>query len=175
MESPTRARPVTSVRFVLDANNNGQYDSGDTILGLHHDIAGGNASSTLNTTGYAAGTYHILAAAQNSKGNWMRLGRHDLDRAAGRRSRQQRRHGHDGRRPQFDRRHDSANGDMGWFKFQATAGKSTSSPSHSARSTTPFCICTTRPGKNNWPLTTITAGPSPRRSLGRRRQRHLLP
>ena len=60
---------VTSVRFVLDTNNNGQYDSGDTILASTATLTGGNASGTLNTTGYAAGTYHLLAAAQNSKGN----------------------------------------------------------------------------------------------------------
>ena len=61
---------VTSVRFVLDVNNNGTYDSGDKILGTTSSVAGGAAGIALSTSGYAAGTYHVLAEAENSKGNW---------------------------------------------------------------------------------------------------------
>jgi subtilisin family serine protease len=115
--------PVTNVRFVLDTNNNGQYDSTDTILGSTSTITGGNAGSTLNTTGYAAGTYHILAAAQNSKGNWSAWVATTLTVLPGDD------HGNNAATatavgvPSSTAGTIGTAGDVDWFKVQATAGK----------------------------------------------------
>jgi subtilisin family serine protease len=66
----TNATGSTTVRFVWDANNNGQYDSSDTVLGTSAAVSNGQCSFVFNTAGYTVGTYHLLAAAKNSGGSW---------------------------------------------------------------------------------------------------------
>jgi subtilisin family serine protease len=61
---------VTSVSFILDADNDGQYESGDTVLGSTSAISGGQASVTISTSGWNAGSYNILARAQDNSGVW---------------------------------------------------------------------------------------------------------
>ena len=114
---------ITGVRFVLDVNNNGTYDSGDRILGSTSTITGGAASLALNTSGYAAGTYHVLADAQNSKGNWSDwvattltiLPAHNCGNNAATAA--------PVAVPTSTSGMIGAAGDLDWFKFQATAGK----------------------------------------------------
>ena len=111
------------MRFVLDVNNNGTYDSGDRILGSTSTITGGAASLALNTSGYAAGTYHVLADAQNSKGNWSDwvattltiLPAHNCGNNAATAA--------PVAVPTSTSGMIGAAGDLDWFKFQATAGK----------------------------------------------------
>ncbi len=114
---------ITSVRFVLDVNNNGTYDSGDRILGSTSTITGGAASLALNTSGYAAGTYHVLADAQNSKGNWSDWVATTLTVLPADN------YGNNAATaapvavPTSTSGMIGAAGDLDWFKFQATAGK----------------------------------------------------
>jgi len=115
--------PVTSVRFVLDTNGNGQYDSSDKILATSTSISGGVASAAMSTSGYAAGTYQILAAAQNSKGNWSNWVATSLTVLPSDD------HGNSAAAatpvtvPSSTTGTIGAAGDTDWFKFQATAGK----------------------------------------------------
>lgn len=61
---------IDAVRFVLDTNGNGQYDTSDTVLGTSTTVSGSASSLKIGTAGYASGTYTILAAAKNSAGDW---------------------------------------------------------------------------------------------------------
>jgi hypothetical protein len=61
---------VTSVSFLLDTNNNGQYDATDTPLGSTSSISGGQASITIGTSGWNAGSHQIFARAQDNTGAW---------------------------------------------------------------------------------------------------------
>ena len=115
---------VTSVRFVLDANNNGQYDSGDTILGLDRDTHRRQRQRHAEHHRLRGGHVPLLAAAQNSKGNWSAWVATTLTVLPADV------HGNNAATattvgvPSTTAGSVSANGDMGWFKFQATAGKS---------------------------------------------------
>ena len=57
---------VTAVAFYQDVNGNGQYDSGDKLVGSTSTITGGEASVTLNTSTYAAGHYQFLAVVTDA-------------------------------------------------------------------------------------------------------------
>jgi hypothetical protein len=57
---------VTAVYFYADSNNNGVYDSTDTLIGTNNVVSGGSASLQLNTTGMSAGTYRYFARALGS-------------------------------------------------------------------------------------------------------------
>jgi subtilisin family serine protease len=61
---------VSGVWFYQDSNNNGQWDAADRVLGSTSTIAGQQASMTLNTAGYAPGTYRVFARAQDSSALW---------------------------------------------------------------------------------------------------------
>jgi subtilisin family serine protease len=61
---------VTSVSFILDTNNNGQYDAGDTVLGSTSSVVGGQASITVGTSGWTAGSHRILVRVQDNAGTW---------------------------------------------------------------------------------------------------------
>jgi subtilisin family serine protease len=115
---------VTSVSFVLDTNNNGQYDSTDTLLGSTSSISGGQASLTVSTTGWSAGSYRILARARDSAGVYSSWASASITVL-----------------PADDYGNTAATaatiaassttagaieigGDVDWFKFQAVAGKS---------------------------------------------------
>ena len=63
-------RRVTSVYFFRDANNNGQYDASDPIVGSATTIVGGEASIRLNTAGLAPGTYGYFARALDANSHW---------------------------------------------------------------------------------------------------------
>ncbi len=63
------AGTVTQVLFYRDANNNGQYDATDPLVGSTTVVSGGTASLTLTTTGLAAGTYHYFAKAVDNHGH----------------------------------------------------------------------------------------------------------
>jgi subtilisin family serine protease len=115
---------VTGVSFYRDANNNGQYDSGDQLLGSTSSIVGGQAGITIGSSTLGVGTHRILARAQDSAGKWSSCASTMLTVAA------------------LDDFGDNAaaasaigvpsstsgkidkNGDMDWFRIQAVAGKS---------------------------------------------------
>ncbi len=114
---------VTSVSFILDANNDGQYDAGDTVLGSTSSIAGGQASITVGTGNWTAGSYQILARAQDSTGAWSAcalttltvLPPNDYGNSAGAAAAIG--------VPGTTAGTIESNGDDNWFKFQAVAGK----------------------------------------------------
>jgi subtilisin family serine protease len=115
---------VTQVLFYRDANNNGQYDATDPLVGSTTVVSGGTASLTLSTTGLAAGTYHYFAKAVDNHSHSSAVATATVTVLAG-----------DG----FGNTAATAGavavpsstsgtlefaGDTDWFKFQATAGKS---------------------------------------------------
>jgi len=115
---------VSAVSFYQDANGNGQWDSGDRLLGTDTTIESQTASITLNTAGYAPGSYTVFARAQDNSGQWssaasasMTLGAPDD-------------HGNDPATatpvsvPSVVRGAIEAGGDQDWFAFQAVAGRS---------------------------------------------------
>jgi hypothetical protein len=115
---------VTSVCFALDVNNDGQISGSDTVLGTTTKIAGGEASLALGTGKYAAGTYHFLARAQDSKGQWSAWTATTLTILAADD------YGNNAAAaapiavPSSVSGKLETAGDVDWFKFQATAGKS---------------------------------------------------
>ncbi len=114
---------VTNVSFVLDANNNGQYDAADTVLGSTSSIASGQASITVDTSGWAAGSYRILARAEDSAGVWSScvsttltvLPADDYGNSAATAAAIG--------VPSSTAGAIETGGDVDWFKFQAVAGK----------------------------------------------------
>ena len=58
---------VTNVSFYLDANNNGQYDSADRLLGSSGSIANGQAAITIDSGSLGTGAHSILARAQDRR------------------------------------------------------------------------------------------------------------
>jgi subtilisin family serine protease len=106
-----------------DANNNGQCDAGDPIVGSTATIVGGNASVQLNTKGFAPGAYRFFARAVDGSGHWSSAVAATLTVL-----------------PADDHGDNAATatavggpsstvgtigvpGDVDWFKFQATAGQ----------------------------------------------------
>jgi len=115
---------VTSVSFALDSNNNGQYDATDTALGSTSSVVNGQASITVGTSGWTAGSYRILARAQDSEGLWSSwvsttltvLPPDDYGNSAAAAATVG--------VPSSTTGAIETGGDVDWFKFQAVAGKS---------------------------------------------------
>ncbi len=61
---------VTTVDVYRDANNNGQYDASDPLVGSTTTIAGGNASIALSTSGLTQGTYRYFVRAVDNHSQW---------------------------------------------------------------------------------------------------------
>ncbi len=61
---------VSGVWFYQDSNGDGQWDAADRALGNTATIVAQQASITLNTAGYAPGTYRVFARAQDSSALW---------------------------------------------------------------------------------------------------------
>ncbi len=61
---------LAGVWFYQDSNGNGQWDSSDRVLGGTTTIAGQQATLSLATTGFAAGTYQVFARAKDTGGLW---------------------------------------------------------------------------------------------------------
>ncbi len=59
---------VAGVSFYADANADGQWDSGDALLGNTTTIVAGEASLALGTGGYAAGSHTLFARAVDNQG-----------------------------------------------------------------------------------------------------------
>ena len=160
---------VTGVSFYQDVNGNGQWDVGDRLLGTDTTIESQTASITLNTAGYAPGSYTVFARAQDNSGQWssaasasMTLGTPDD-------------HGNDPATatpvsvPSVVPGAIEAGGDQDWFAFQAVAGRSyvfETSLGTLAR----FRAFAFRPQWDRaWRITTIGGPPTPRGSRGRPR------
>jgi subtilisin family serine protease len=114
---------VSGVWFYQDANGNGQWDSADRALGSTTTIVGQQASFTLNTAGYAPGTYRVFARAQDATGLWSNTASTTFQVLAADD------HGNDaatatvvpvGSRVAGEIEY---GGDRDWFRFTATAGR----------------------------------------------------
>lgn len=114
---------VTNVSFYLDGNNNRQYDSSDQLLGWTGAVANGQASVTINSSNVGAGSHSIIARAQDNHGAWSSCVATTLTVLQGDD------HGNNAASattvaaPSTTAGVIGVNGDVDWFKFQATAGK----------------------------------------------------
>ncbi len=61
---------VSAVYFYLDSNGSGQWNSGDTLIGVTTSISSGQAVTSWNTGSLAAGSYRLFARALDSGGRW---------------------------------------------------------------------------------------------------------
>ena len=61
---------LAGVSFYQDSNGSGQWDAGDTLIGTTTSSSGGQASISLSTAGFAAGSYHFFARALDTDGQW---------------------------------------------------------------------------------------------------------
>jgi len=61
---------ITAVYFYRDANNNGQCDSNDVLVGSDTTLQNNTASITFSTAGLAAGTHRFFARAVDSLSQW---------------------------------------------------------------------------------------------------------
>jgi subtilisin family serine protease len=113
----------TAVSFFLDANNNGQYDAGDTSVGSDTTIVGGEASFGFNTANLGAGTRQFLARSRDAAGHWSTATATTLTLLASDD------HGNNAAAstavgvPSSMLGTIGVKGDVDWFKFQAAAGK----------------------------------------------------
>jgi hypothetical protein len=113
---------VSTVYVYRDANNNGQYDAGDPMVGSTTGIRGGEASIAVNTSGLAAGSYRYLTRALDSNSRWSAAASVTLTVLAADD------HGNAPAAatavgiPSSTQGVINASGDRDWFKFQATAG-----------------------------------------------------
>jgi hypothetical protein len=61
-------RGVGSVIFVWDFNGDGEPDGGDAVLGRTSSISGGQASITIPSTQFDAGTQHVIVLVRDTDG-----------------------------------------------------------------------------------------------------------
>ncbi len=61
---------VAAVSFYLDTNGNHAWDAGDRLLGTTTTIQNNSASLTIDTTGFAPGTYTVFARARDGQSLW---------------------------------------------------------------------------------------------------------
>ncbi|MGQ9573785.1 MAG: S8 family serine peptidase [Thermoguttaceae bacterium] len=115
---------VAGVWFYQDTNANGQWDTGDRLLGADTTVQNGTASLALDTTGYAAGSYTLFARAQDNQGQWSPAVSATMQLVA------PDDHGNDFTTatrvvvPGVVSGLIGTSGDQDWFAFQATAGRS---------------------------------------------------
>ena len=61
---------MKAVCFYQDTNNNGVWDSADTLLATNTSISGGKATYTVSTSSLTAGSYRYFARALDNDGNY---------------------------------------------------------------------------------------------------------
>ena len=118
---------------------------------------------------WAPGSHRILRQGTGQRGRLEFLRLDDAHRAAGRRLRQQCRHGHGGRRPEFDGGHDRRQRRRRLVQVPGRRGQvlRLQRPTrHAARLRA--CISTTPTAPSNWRSTTTMDRAAPRRSPGPR-------
>ena len=115
--------PINGLYVYSDANNNGQCDAGDPIVGSTTTIVGGDANIRLNTAGFTPGAHRFFARAVDGAGHWSSTVAATLtilpaddhgDNAAAATA---------VGAPSSTAGTIGAAADVDWFKFQAVAGK----------------------------------------------------
>jgi len=115
---------VVGVSFYLDGNANGQWDAADRLLGTDTTIESQTAAITLNTAGYAPGSYTVFARARDNQSQWSSPASASMTLVA------QDDHGNNATAatpvsvPSAVSGTIGAGGDQDWFALQAVAGRS---------------------------------------------------
>ena len=61
---------IAGVSFYLAGNSNAQWNSGDTLIGTTSSISGGQATISIGTGSFTAGSYRIFARVLDTDGQW---------------------------------------------------------------------------------------------------------